>query len=561
MMKKFSEMEYVRPDIEAYAQGIRDFTEAVKNAKSYEETLDLLTAHKTAVAEFNTMRGIVRIRNSVDTRDTFYEQEKTFFDSEGPKLNLLMKDANEALLASPFRAELEKELGEIFFKNMENQKRFADERIVEDLVKQSDLCRRYSKTTANASTEFRGQSCNFYGLLKFMQSTDRETRKAAFEAWADLYASIAPELDAIYDEMVHLRHGMAMKLGFESYTHMEYLELQRYDYSIEDAACFRKQVREVITPICAKLYAKQAERLGVDKLHFYDEQLVYPEGNPIPRGNRDELVAKAQQMYREMAPEAGEFFDSMVKYDMFDLETKPGKSSGGYCTNLHAYKQPFIFSNFNGTSADVDVLTHEAGHAFQCYVSFRAQRFIEMAFSTSETAEIHSMTMEHFAYPWMHLFFGEEAEKYCKAHLTDALTTIPYLVSVDEYQHRVFENPDMTPMERRAAWHEIEQIYMPWRDYDGNEFLEQGGYWMQKQHIFLDPFYYIEYALAQIGAFEFYGRMKQDRAKAWEDYVRFCRAGGSVGYFQLLELAGLSNPLREGTVAKVVSALLDDLDL
>lgn len=209
----------------------------------------------------------------------------------------------------------------------------------------------------------------------------------------------------------------------------------------------------------------------------------------------------------------------------------------------------------------MDVLTHEAGHAFQGYLSFRAQPFVEMTFSTSEICEIHSMTMEHFAYPWMGLFFGDQAEKYCAAHLSDALTTIPYLVSVDEYQHRVFENPDMTAMERRAAWREIERSYMPWRDYDGNEFLEQGGFWMQKQHIFMEPFYYIEYALAQMGAFEFYDKAKTDRAKAWEDYCRLCRAGGSLGYFQLLELAGLQNPFQAGTVEKAVSGVLKELNL
>ena len=252
-------------------------------------------------------------------------------------------------------------------------------------------------------------------------------------------------------------------------------------------------------------------------------------------------------------------FDAMVEHDMFDLDTNPGKRLGGFCSSLHKYRLPFIFANFNGTSADVDVLTHEAGHAFECYLAFRSHPFVEQAFSTSEIAEIHSMTMEHFAYPWMPLFFGDQAEKYRVAHLTDALTTIPYLVSVDEYQHRVFEKPDMTPQERRTAWREIERIYMPWRDYDGNTFLEEGGFWMQKPHIFLDPFYYIEYALAQTCAFQFYDRMKRDRAKAWEDYCRLCRAGGTQGYFQLLKLADLRSPFEPGSVEQSVAGVLEEL--
>ena len=558
-MQTFSDVAYQRPDMAELSRSIRAYAAAMGAAASAEEAYQLLVDHKAAMDEYTTMRGLATIRNSIDTRDPFYAEEKAFFDREGPQLNLLLRTANDALLSSPFRPQLEEKLGALFFKNIETSKRFADERVVDDQVRESQIPQHYSRVVATAVTTLHGEECNFSRLLKYMQSADRAVRREAFQAWAGLYEKIAPELDEIYDQLVHLRHGMAMKLDFPSFTEMTYLALQRYDYTIADAAAFRQQVREVITPACEKLFARQARRLGVDKLRYYDEALFYPEGNPVPQGTRQELVAKAQRMYREMAPEAGEFFDAMVEHDMFDLDTKPGKRLGGFCASLHKYRLPFIFANFNGTSADVDVLTHEAGHAFECYLAFRSHPFVEQAFSTSEIAEIHSMTMEHFAYPWMPLFFGDQAEKYRVAHLTDALTTIPYLVSVDEYQHRVFEKPDMTAKERRTAWREIERIYMPWRDYDGNTFLEEGGFWMQKPHIFLDPFYYIEYALAQTCAFQFYDRMKRDRAKAWEDYCRLCRAGGTQGYFQLLKLADLRSPFEPGSVEQSVAGVLEEL--
>ena len=443
-MQTFSDVAYQRPDMAELSRSIRTYAAAMGAAASAEEAYQLLVDHKAAMDEYTTMRGLATIRNSIDTRDPFYAEEKAFFDREGPQLNLLLRTANDALLSSPFRPQLEEKLGALFFKNIETSKRFADERVVDDQVRESQITQHYSRVVATAVTTFHGEECNFSRLLKYMQSADRAVRREAFQAWAGLYEKIAPELDEIYDQLVHLRHGMAMKLDFPSFTEMTYLALQRYDYTIADAAAFRQQVREVITPACEKLFARQARRLGVDKLRYYDETLFYPEGNPVPQGTRQELVAKAQRMYREMAPEAGEFFDAMVEHDMFDLDAKPGKRLGGFCSSLHKYRLPFIFANFNGTSADVDVLTHEAGHAFECYLAFRSHPFVEQAFSTSEIAEIHSMTMEHFAYPWMPLFFGDQAEKYRVAHLTDALTTIPYLVSVDEYQHRVFEKPDMT---------------------------------------------------------------------------------------------------------------------
>ena len=560
-MQKFSELVYTRPDIPAVADSIRAYIAALAHAKSFEETRDLFLAHTAKMSEFYTMYTIASVRNSVDTRDAFYEAEIEYLDGEAPKLDLIMRDASEALLVSPFRAEMEKEFGALYFKNLDIQKQFADERIVDDRVKESKLCQRYSKITANAAIEFRGEEQNFYGLLKFMESTDRDTRREAFTAWAELYSRIAPELDAIYDELVQLRQGMAQKLGFASYTEMTYLQSERYDYNAEDVARFRRQVKEIITPVVAKLREQQAKNLGIDKLRYYDESLIYPDGNPLPIGDKDELVAKAHKMYREMSAETAEFFDCMVENELFDLETKPGKMPGGYCTDLTAYKVPFIFSNFNGTSADVDVLTHEAGHAFESYTALRTQPISSMAFSTSEINEIHSMAMEHFAYPWMELFFGEDADRYRYAHLAGALGVIPYMVCVDEFQHRVYENPSMTAAERRAVWHEIEREYMPWRDYDGNEFLEQGGFWMQKQHIFIYPFYYIEYALAQMGAFEFHGRAKANREEAWNAYLELCRKGGSIGYFDLLKSAGLSNPFAEGTVEKIIGSIVEDLKL
>ena len=430
---------------------------------------------------------------------------------------------------------------------------------MQDIIREGELTNQYQKDSALASTEFRGEKCNFYGLLKHMESTDRAERKEAFEAWAALYDSISPKLDAQYDELVHLRDGMAKKLGFSSYTELAYLQRRRFDYTQEDAAKFRRQIREVITPAVARIRERQKELLGVDKLRYYDESLVFPEGNADPIGTMEELVAKAQRMYREMSPETGEFFDFMVKYRLFDLETRPGKRMGGYMTRFPAYQAPFIFSNFNGTSADVDVLTHEAGHAFQGYLAMRSIPVSMLSGSTSEINEIHSMSMEHFAYPWMESFFGENTEKYITAHLIGALAVLPYMACVDEYQHRVYEKPDMTAKERRAVWREIEKAYMPWRDYDGNAFLEEGGFWMQKQHIFLYPFYYIDYALAQMGAFHYYGLMKTDRPKAWADYLRLCRAGGTKGYFDLLKEGGLPNPFEPGTVESCVGHVIDEI--
>ena len=558
-MVRFSEIKYERPDIEALKNLITEATEKVKGAKSVTEIRDAYFAVQELENATDSMYTVAHIRNTINTADPFYDGEMKWLREETAKTIPQYNAWQKALAESPFRKELEKEFGAQFFRLIDAELMTSDERIIEETIREGELRQAYQKTTAAASTEFRGEQCNFYGLLKHMQSTDRAERKEAFEAWAKLYAKISGELEAQYADAVKVRDAKAKKMGFASYTDMAYIARNRFDYTKEDAARFREQVRTIITPAVAEIYEAQRKRLGVDKLRYYDEGLRFPDGNALPIGSAGELVEKARQMYRAMSPETGEFFDFMKEFELYDLETKPGKHMGGYMTRMPLFKAPFIFSNFNGTEADVDVLTHEAGHAFQGYLAMRSIPVSVLSGSTSEINEIHSMSMEHFAYPWMDSFFGENSEKYITAHLLGALCTIPYLVSVDEFQHEVYAKPDMTPMEWRKVWKAIEEKYMPWRDYDGNEFLEGGGFWMQKLHVFLYPFYYIEYALAQICAFQYYGRMKEDRKAAWEDYLRLCRAGGTKGYFELLETGNLLNPFAEGTVEKATGHVIAEI--
>lgn len=558
-MTRFQEIPYVRPDFDAEEAAVRSYIEQLKQAKNALEMRQLYLTEQKRCESFETMQTVCAIRNNIDTRDPFYEEELQMFYQRIPALVLLYQEADKVILDSPFAEEFANGLPETLYRDMCMDQTLASEAIAEDMSLEARMGQEYSKLIAGCSTRFHDETCNFYGLLKYMQDPDRSVRREAYEAWAKLYAETAPALDELYDRMIALRNGMARKQGFDNYISYRYACLHRYDYTPEDVARFRRQVKEIIVPICQNAFELQRQRLGVERLCFYDESLFDPKGNALPKGTAKELVEKAQQMYRELSPETGRFFDFMVEHELFDLETRPGKHGGGYCTYLQQYQAPFIYSNFNGTSADVDVLTHEAGHSFAAFEAGRSGILSDYIFPNNEVAEIHSMSMELITYPWMHLFFGDRAEDYQVSHLIQALTVIPYLVCVDEFQHKVFENGGLSAKERYAAWHELEQEYMPWREYEGNEFLEKGGFWMQKQHIFLYPFYYIEYALAQMGAFEFYGKMKADREKGWEDYYRLCAAGGNYGYFHLLELANLSNPFAEGTVAKIMRAVQEEI--
>ncbi len=558
-MMDFNKMPYERPDMNGLRAAYEQTCDRLSHAGTYEEARAAFFTLQDKNDQVQTMASICSVRNTIDKTDAFYESEVKWIREALAGLIPVLKRYQMALASCRFRPEFEMEFGQQMFRLVDAAIRTTDESIISETIREGEISQAYEKTSALASACFRGETCNFYGLLKHMESTDRNERREAFHTWTALYESIAPQLDAQYDELVHLRTEMARKLGFEQYTELAYLNLSRFDYTKEDAALFRKQIREIITPAVTEIRERQRIRLGVDHLRYYDEMLIFPEGNANPIGNMETLVGKAQKMYREMSPETGEFFDFMVRYHLFDLETRPGKHMGGYMTSFPAYRAPFIFSNFNGTSADVNVLTHEAGHAFQGYIGMHSIPVSDLTSSTSEINEIHSMSMEHFAYPWMGEFFGEKTEQYITSHLIDALAVIPYMACVDEFQHGIYASPNMDALERRQLWHSIERLYMPWRDYDGESFLEEGGFWMQKQHIFLYPFYYIDYALAGMCAFQYYGRMKEDRSEAWQDYLRLCRAGGTKGYFELLEEGRLLNPFREGNVEKSVRHVIEEI--
>ncbi len=557
-MFKFCELKYERPNLTAAKENTQKYIREFSGAQTYEAAKALFLKHAEENDKIQTAYNIAYIRSTADLTDKFYEGEINFFNEQMPDFRLTETEAEKQLLSSRYLAEFERDFGTDMILNLKASVRLTDKKIIPEQIEEAKLCQKYSKTVAECKTLFKGEERNFYGLLKFMESTNRTERREAFIAWAKLYESVSGELDEIYLQLVNLRKTISQKLGLKSYVEAAYLMNGHFYYGADDIAAFRKQVADEVVPVADKLYGRQRERLNIDRLHYYDEMLVFPDGNASPAGDMRYLLNGAKNMYSAMSKESGEFFEFMLDGELFDLQTRNGKHQGGYCTFLPEYKAPFIFSNFNGTSADVDVLTHEAGHAFQAYLAAKALPLSSQIWATSDVCEIHSMTMEHFAYPYAENFFGENAEKYRYSHLTEAVKTIPYLCLVDHFQHEVFAN-DFDAQGLRKCWKKLEKIYMPWRDYDGNGFLEGGGFWMQKQHIFLSPFYYIDYALAQICAFEYYIRSKADKDGAWADYIKLCKAGGSRGYFELLKIGGLKSPFARGAVAEVMRGIIPEL--
>jgi len=548
---KFSEYQYERPNFDKVKEDVTSLIGKFKNSQTAEEQIQCIDEINKIRNHIDTMGTLVSIRNSINTNDEFYEKEKEYFDETIPSFQGLINEVYKALNESKFKQDLINKYGKYLFDKIEVDLKTFKPEIIEDLITENKLTTKYDKLMASAKIEFEGGIRNLPQMTPFMESTDRKVREAAHLKVAEFLGQHEAEIDEIYDGLVKVRTQMAHKLGFKNYVDLGYARLGRTDYNSDMVANYRKQVFEDLVPVAQKLIARQKARLGLDDFKYYDLNLKFLSGNAKPIGGKDYLLQQAQKMYSEMSPQTKEFFDYMLEHELLDLEAKPGKRGGGYCTFISNYASPFIFSNFNGTSGDVDVLTHEAGHAFQTYMS-RGYEIPEYLFPTLEACEIHSMSMEFFAWPWMNLFFGESENKYKYSHLSEAVLFVPYGATVDEFQHYVYENYDATPDERKAKWREIEKKYLPHKVYEGNEIMEKGCYWFRQGHIFSSPFYYIDYTLAQICALQYFIRSRQNRDEAWNSYLNLCSLGGSKPFLELVKEAGLDNPFVDGTIAKVM---------
>ena len=552
-MTKFKDMKYERLDVAKIKEDLSALTKELKELSDYEAAREVFIKEEMAQKHLSTMMTLASIRHSIDTRDKFYDDENNFWDNAGPEIEEYQQAFLEAMLSHPNRPEFEKEFGDLYFRNAEISQKAFDPAIIPEMQKEAELTTDYMRLIASAQIPFNGGTYTLSQLTPFKNDADDAVRLAAWKAEGTWYKENQEQLDRIYDELTHLRDEMGKKLGYKGYTELGYYRMRRNCYTQEDIEKFREAVRTYIVPIADGIYREQAERVGKEyPLDYSDAQLEFRSGNPKPCGTADDILKAGKKFYEELSPETGVFFNRMLDEELMDVLSTEGKASGGYCTGLADYSMPFIFANFNGTQGDVEVVTHEAGHAFADYLN--ADRIpIDYCWPSMEACEVHSMSMEFFAWPWAEDFFGDDAEKFRYSHLVSALKFIPYGTLVDHFQHEVYANPDMTPAERHATWKKLQETYMPWLRLDGEiPFYGEGEAWQRQNHIYNTPFYYIDYCLAQSVSLYFWAQIQQDPKKAWEQYMAYAKQGGTATFRDLLKNAALPDPF-EGDMLREVS--------
>ena len=556
----FESWPFKTPNIKNYVKKLDEATKLLQDASTDEEALAAVKKHNRVSDKVTNELVLVSVCYSIDVNNPKYKKAMDILNEQSPLLSSADNRYAKALVGSSHRKYLEEKLGTFLFTMYENQMKAFDDRIMEDMVEENKLTTAYDSKIASCQVSFRGGTYNLPQMGKFMEDADRETRKEASEAYYAYLSTIKDELEDIYDKLVKVRTKMAQKLGYKNYVELGYIRMNRFDYNQEDVAAYRKQINEIVTPMVEKIMRRQFKRVGISSPKVYDMGVVFKDGNPIPLGNTQDKIESAKKMYKELSPETDFFFNYMADHHVLDLDAKPGKQSGGYMTYFPVYKIPFIFSNFNGTSGDVDVLTHEFGHSFQAYMA-RNITIPEYRSPTMESCEIDSMSMEFLTELWMNLFF-DNPDKYRYRHLADSITFLPYGVTVDEFQHFVYEHPEATPAERDAYWHSLEEKYTPYkvRCYKGCDYMMGGHRWLTQAHIFDNPFYYIDYTLAQVVAFEYFNLDRKNHALAWKRYLKICKLGGKYPFRTLVQKAGMKDPFAEGVVKKTVKPLMKVLE-
>jgi M3 family oligoendopeptidase len=498
------------------------------------------------------MQVLAQLRKSLGIDKDFYCKEIDYYDEAEPILENLVSDFYRVLTTSKFEESLRNKYGNKLFDLANMKTKCVSDKILEELQEEKRLVTEYVNLCESIKTAYEGKEYGLWDFDPLICSQDRKTRKNAYEAQTELYMKHEEEMQKLFDRFVKLRHKMALKMGYKNFVEMGYARMNRIGYDKEMVANFRNQVLEYVVPLNTELIKRQGNRLGAAPTKYYDETIFFMDGNSKVKGDYKFVIDKIQKVYEELSSETDEFFKYITSRKLIDIEDRKNKEEGGFCEYMPTYKAPFIYTKYNGTIENFNEVVHEVGHAFQNYLC-TGYDIPEYIMVTEDIAEIHSMSMEFLIEPWLEEFFGEGADRYKFSHMCSALSLLAYIAAVDEFQHAIYEKPEATFEERNSMWRYIEKKYLPYRNYEGNDYLEKGAYWLRQSHIFWGPFYYIDYGLAQVVAFDFWSKAKVSGEEAWKDYVNLCKAGGTLSFTEILKVGNVRNIFEPGSIEAVIN--------
>ncbi len=476
-----------------------------------------------------------------------------------PRLKPAINSLRNLYLRSPFRADLPQDQYFVFDRSQENRSALFQEANIPRETELSELEQEYQKVIGAMTVQFRGKEYTPAQIAPFLEETDRLTRKEAWEVVAARRLQDRDRLDGLFDRMIEVRQEIAREAGFPSFTDFAYRQRERFDYGVTEATAFQDAIASVVVPLARQLQEERQERLGLASLRPWDLS-VDPFGRPPlrPFSEADRLAEGTRAIFDEISPELGGQFAFMQEKGLLDLANRKGKAPGGYQTTLEDDRLPFIFMNAVGVDGDIRTLLHEGGHAFHALAS-RDQKLAAYREAPIEFCEVASMSMELLGARNLSMFYSkEDSDRSYRQLLEGIVLILPWIATVDSFQHWIYANPGHTQVERAEAWCAILDRFGGIVDWSGYEEIRASS-WHRQLHIFLYPFYYIEFGIAQLGALQVWKNSRSDRAGAVEAYRRGLALGGSRPLPKLFEGAGIRFDFREETLAPLIAEIQSEL--
>jgi oligoendopeptidase F len=466
----------------------------------------------------------------------------------------------QTFIGHPLKAKLPMPRYEVFLRDTQNHVELFREENVPLETEEARLTQQYQKLSGSLTVQFRGEEKTLVQMGKFLEEPDRALRREAWELVAQRRLQEREKFEEQFDQLLKLRERIAKNAGFDDYRAYAFRRLGRFDYTPEDCNVFHDAVAREVMPAVRELQAERRRPLGLEKLRPWDLSVDPFNRPPLrPFDRVDEMVARSQRIFDQLDGELAGGFRQMKELRLLDLENRKGKAPGGYQSTLAESRQPFIFMNAVGQQRDVETILHEAGHAFHAQAAREEDLLPYRNSPPIEFCEVASMSMELLGNEFIEEFYSEtDANRARRTHLEGIVGILGWIATVDAFQHWIYTHPGHTRAERAAAWLALTDRFGGDVDWSGYE-EARAHLWQRQLHIFIHPFYYIEYGIAQLGALQVWANSKRDKAKALNDYKKSLALGGSRPLPELFKAAGCRFEFDGETIRPLMRLVREEL--
>lgn len=552
-MIPFNDIKYSRVDYNLTKKELNKLINKLKEASTLDEAVSLIKQIIKTQNHIEEMRDYAEIKNMRNS--SLYEDEIKYWNQYKPKFNSLFSEFYDICLNNKYKDDLKEYLPPNFFYTIEYKNRLLSSDIIELEQEENELKSKY-RSILQEKTIYNNEYVNLRAISTDFLSSDRKIRKKAHDAYNDFFLNRFDDLSSIFYDLVIIRNKIAKKLGFDNYSTYSLYDLRRFNYNYEDIKKFRNNVTKYIKPLTKKVSEFKKSELGIEKLKYYDTIIFKEMPKPLYKGK--ELLDNIYNSLKKLDTSASSFYKDLLDNGYIDLEYRENKVNFSITNYLCELGIPTITGNFTNRYTDIFSTTHEFGHAYQKYnASIKDNKYIVsslLKYPTFEIAEMFSQSMELLTLDYVDNLFNEnDYKKYCLIGIINIINAMPYICLVDEFQETVYKEESLTKDKIHNIWLELSKKYGLEINNSGHENLEKGGYFYRQSHIFLNPFYYIDYALSFFGAISLWSKCKNNL-----DLIK--EMGSVASYYpfkELIKMYNISDPFNEETVKEII-AFLDE---